>query len=439
MIHGAIDYAGMNGRSVTLSGWARHVGSEGARPVDKFTLAGRDDIAINTTDRDINGTPGCGFRLVLPSVEDLAALWWGGLSLNAEAAGEVLTLRFWDRREETVLEIITLHLVGRLKGKVDLATLQDAQNAKRAREAIRSFLDTTSTTQAQESIIVQRGATSHDSEVTIGRDGFLFLVGGSNNVLSQYTNSEDSPTTKRWLTTIRARQDYCATRGIQFFQMIIPEKQSIMPEFFPTRLETPTKLLTAITHDLKSEPFFIDCWSILRDLIIKRGIHPFRKVDSHLSYFGAEEIIRKFCEKIGLQKDIFCKNFFEQSRSGDLGKKFFQGDMLEHQLAPAEDWEFALDTPELTYIDTPKQGHGDTVMEWRARCPLSPQTLLIFGNSMFERGGAPEGLSWWMSRIFARTRFVWSGNMQEKHIEEFSPGMIICQTVERFCLSVPQK
>jgi len=101
MINGAIEnVTRLRDGSVQLNGWARHVSPDDTRPVEWFTLIGRNDAAISVTEREIGGTPGCGFRLVLPSAEDLAALYWGGLSLQAQAGDEILALRFWERIEE---------------------------------------------------------------------------------------------------------------------------------------------------------------------------------------------------------------------------------------------------------------------------------------------------------------------------------------------------
>ena len=96
----------------------------------------------------------------------------------------------------------------------------------------------------------------------------------------------------RWVALIRARQEYCVARGIRFTQMIIPEKQTTIPEFFPVSMETPTKLFAAISRNLQSESFFVDCAKVLRDLFVTGGLHPFRKVDSH-SPISAP---RRWCE-----------------------------------------------------------------------------------------------------------------------------------------------
>ena len=164
MINGAIDAVSRSADgNVLLSGWARHVSSDAGRPVDGFTLVGGDDAAISVTERDIAGTPGCGFKLLLSSAEELAALRWGGLSLRAWAGDEVRVLAFWDRLKETVSEIIMVHLAESLYGKAEAAArLHSVQQAKRDRDAIRSYLDAVAGTSACENVLVKPGATSHD-------------------------------------------------------------------------------------------------------------------------------------------------------------------------------------------------------------------------------------------------------------------------------------
>ena len=51
----------------------------------------------------------------------------------------------------------------------------------------------------------------------------------------------------------------------------------------------------------------------------------------------------------------------------------------------------------------------------------------------------PGGLSWWFARIFAEFHFVWDPRMDAEYVAAEKPDWVICQTVERFLPSVPER
>ena len=438
MITGAIDYFGLrNDGHIEASGWARHWESDIGRPVERLSLLNAPDIDIIRTDRVMENTAGCGFRFVLPSADALAALYWGGMSLQAEAKGETLVVPIWERIAEKALAIIGQHVIHRLgTGSDMIEQLRNAERANRTRDEIRGFLDIARGA-PEETLLVRRGITSHDYEVALGRGGYLFLLGGSNGVYHQYATPNPGDRAEKWIELIRARKQYCDAQGIRFLQLIVPEKQSVCPEYFPAPLNVPTPIFRDITQNLAAEPYFIDCGHLLREKFLSGGPHPFRKIDSHLSYFGAETVIGEILRSLGVGDMIAAPAFHEQRMTGDLGQKFFNNAVFEDVLVPPGDWHFRREQPTLVHSAHPPGGNIGTVMQWAARSPLVHKKLLVFGNSMFERGGEPMGLSWWCARLFTQTRFVWTAGFDEPAIEDFKPDVIICQTVERFLPTLP--
>jgi hypothetical protein len=307
-------------------------------------------------------------------------------------------------------------------------------------DSVANYLKEISADPSYENILLQIGSTSNDNEVTIGRDGIIFLLGGSNKVIQQYSSPEWQEKASAWITLIQNRQEYFLSKGISFCQMIVPEKQSVIPEYYPGILDVPTPALAEISKHLNGTSFYLDCQKLLRDLFIVGGSIPFRKVDSHLSYFGTECLARGILQhfKIKITGEIFAKKMKEDIALGDLSGKFFQGGIAERMLVPdLAEWEFAQQVPILTFSKYPPTGLGGTILEWEAQSPLSSKKLLVFGNSMFERGGGPLGLSWWVGRIFSKTRFIWDSNVLDEHMQEFKPDAVICQSVERFLTIVP--
>jgi hypothetical protein len=440
LIQGAIDYVvRLDDGRIKLGGWAMCSSGSSHRAADDFVLIGRNEYTVAIVARpDIKEVDCCGFDLIMASAADLAALYWGGITLQARVDDETLNLRFWDRIEDQVLRIIASHLIALMTNDAEAEALQVAIKAGSAKHDAMVHLDEVANDPVYDNILVQVGSTSKDNEVLIGKDGFLFLLGGSNSLSGQYKDKVDHQISASWISTIINRNKYCIEKGVSFCQMVIPEKQSVIPEYFPVALDVPTPLLAEISIKLSDAAFYLDCQKVLRDLFIFDGSQPFRKVDSHLSYFGSECLVREILRHFKVNSDIFPRNLVEDISFGDLGDKLFNGGVVERLLMPdLAEWEFARREPALKMSRIPEDGNSGTVLEWESPHPFSQEKLLVFGNSIFERGGAPLGLSWWVSRIFAKTRFVWSDSLLDDEVREFQPDSIICQTVERFLPTLP--
>lgn len=122
---------------------------------------------------------------------------------------------------------------------------------------------------------------------------------------------------------------------------------------------------------------------------------------------------------------------------GDLGSKFGVGSFVEHALLPPDGWRPGPGEPERVDSWIPPEGHTGTRMTWVSSVPVVDAHVITFGNSFFERGGAPTGLSWWFARLFREFTFVWSPSVDFTLVDDRKPDVVIAQTVERFLPSVP--
>ena len=81
---------------------------------------------------------------------------------------------------------------------------------------------------------------------------------------------------------------------------------------------------------------------------------------------------------------------------------------------------------------------GTTIVWQNPQAPLEMKAV-AFGNSFFERGGSPRGLSWWFKYLFREFHFVWSPRISTGYVVENRPEVVICQTIERFLPNVPHQ
>lgn len=435
-IKGAIDRITVepDGR-VTVAGWAMAEAPDSRVPVDNILLQGVDRAQLHFFARpDIDdGENRYGFGLGLEKHADLFRLFHGESAAFAIHKGGRLRLGFWSELEAQVAALMA----------ADRAEADDRRSADDATLAhLIDRLRPVFPQPARETVTheIEVGFMSYDRAVVVGRDGHLFLLGGSNSVEDLYAMTDPVPLVEGWLRVLRARADRFAAAGMPFVQMLLPEKQSVVYEAFPRAIEVPSPPVQGLLAALADEPWFLDGVAVLRASIEKDGIDPFRKIDTHLSFHGAQALAFALIRKAGGDPGAIERPPLAlQSLSGDLGNKLGIGTLMEKVLWPVTaDWSFAQAPVEtVRAIDPADGGHGGVIREWRCATPLIDQTVLIFGNSFFGRDDDPFALSWWAARSFRRTVFHWSGHVDWAVVEAEKPDLVICQTIERFLRGVP--
>lgn len=289
-------------------------------------------------------------------------------------------------------------------------------------------------------LLAQVGLLSYDQSASVGKKGFLFLEGGSNSVRELYKpTSGDEVKAEKWIDLIKKRHEKAESLGCQFYQMIVPEKQSILTEESPEKLLTITPILEKINYTLSDTSYFIDVFSLFRDMY-SQSIFPYRKVDTHLSFEGAKRLFAFVYEKIyGSELKLSSPILENETISGDLAHRFGWGTLLETADTPSKDWDVCCIKPQLIQQSNPEKKNGVIGIFRQWECPesLSDKSILIFGNSMFERGESPFNLCWWFSRFFRKTTFSWSPTVDWGVVEQERPDFLIAQTVERFLTIVP--
>lgn len=432
-IFGAIDGIALTGNTIAISGWA-FADIDGQRKAVDSLLFNSNELPkvthFNRPDIDQDNT--FGFQVEATSIEMVASIYFNIQPLSARSGISSGQLKFWSKLNNKILAILLREKIekGDEKSIADLAS------------PLVALIDQTPYSEiAPQDLTVQLGMLNIDKSVIVGKEGHLFLYGGTNELKKQYDCKPSQTTVDRWTNLISNRAARSKELGAKYLQVFIPEKQSVSPELFPDSITTPTPLLQIIQNHERSSKHILDAHNVLRTLFTINGLHPFRKTDSHLSFHGALSLANALHQEIS-GKDIAMDQprMFHEYASGDLGKKFGFGNVLEKLNSPDESsWDFAKNKPNIIRRVDPQQGHTGTMRAWKQEKPLLDKTVLVFGNSMFERGINPSGLSWWMSHIFREFIFFWSASMDDKLIALHRPDIVICQTVERFMPSVPSE
>ncbi len=466
-IDGCIEFASASGY---LGGWVR---CEDPEVIADLALVA-DDVVITQArpDRHRDDFGGMfGYWIEMPGRLDLFDLISGRVKLVASVpgAGSSRVIGLLDRvREQAIEDLVQTKLS--LLEETDLDRLMRALKDETADRAVRlgerhvanrrkrdelfRMLDGLQPAAAlpdaarSSPVEVPLGHLSLDGTALVGRQGFLFLVGGTNSVLSQYLTDPDHPTLVEaadgWLERISGRNALCQALGTRYLQLIVPEKLGVLAELLPWTVPAASPLLQRIETATMRAPQLAQAYvsgrSVMNALDLEARCRTFLRTDSHLSYDGIVRTLRAMLDAMGLPAPVQPDAWKQVVSTGDLAERFFGVPLFETIRLPADSFCDAFSAGlELTEAHTPPSGHIGTRFVWKNANAAIPMKVVAFGNSYFERGGDAGGLSWWFARIFAEFHFVWDPRMDADYIAAEKPDWVICQTVERFLPSVPER
>lgn len=110
------------------------------------------------------------------------------------------------------------------------------------------------------------GSVSDDSDVIVGRNGYLFLGDSSNRVKSLYS-IQPGQVPQKWIDLFIYRANRLSVKDIPYVQLIIPEKSTVLHQLCPFSSEGGTPLLKSIT-DLVKKLLFLTFIFVLYILVL---------------------------------------------------------------------------------------------------------------------------------------------------------------------------
>ena len=282
------------------------------------------------------------------------------------------------------------------------------------------------------------------SDVHIGRNGWLFLIGGRNSVVRQYRRSFAWWwRLRRWRRRIEARAARCQRPGILFFQVVAPEKLTLMSDQCAEALVdpalSPAARLARLMASSPAAPNYVDLIGPLRDGLQHEEL--FLRTDTHWNYQGCFLAYRHICRALGVtaRDDLLDRPYEALSRPLDLGVK----------LTPQVTEPFRVYN---TLQDATRRSVNQLVTAFFAsggKTPVTatqavfdnpspradPRRLLIFGDSYSHFD--PFQLTGMFAETFREVHFVWSTSVDWRFVDEIKPDILICELAERFLTRVP--
>ncbi|MDR7037716.1 hypothetical protein J2X36_002467 [Methylobacterium sp. BE186] len=280
--------------------------------------------------------------------------------------------------------------------------------------------------------------------VHVGRDGWLFLTGGSNRALDQYGGGLLRWWhLRRWARLIEARTARAAGLGIRCVHAIVPAKLSVYDNMTRDLAYDPGRASTRLlARRLMGLPGYVDLLTPFR--AARDGPVPlYQRTDTHWTVDGCLLAYREVMRALGAvpPADIGERPRFDLDLVRDLGGKL-PGAPRE----TATHWDLQRHAVR-RYANALVEAHeaagrgdaphtGAHVIYRNAGPGIDPRRLVLFGDSFAHF--APILLTGLLAESFAEVHFVWSAHLDWEYIERVRPDALVVELAERFLARLPK-
>lgn len=284
---------------------------------------------------------------------------------------------------------------------------------------------------------VRRLVRRDQPDVLVGKDGWLFLKAGSNQVLDQHTGRRRMPPhdVGAWHAALAERVAWARERGAAYRALFVPDSQAVYRDKLPDDVAA-----QLIPHDQRPLPAMIA--SLPADV---RGavLYPldelvaasardetFQRGDTHWTEFGSWVVYGALKDSLGdvtvdwISEDRI--DFQAASEWGDLGSKLDPPQMtlcLRATIADAD----------ATLVYDNKVRNNGFLRVYRRTGPSSTGRCIVFADSF------ARNIEKFLVNTFAETVLVHSSRRFDyRFAEAVEPDVALTLGVERFAIEPPQ-
>ena len=289
-------------------------------------------------------------------------------------------------------------------------------------------------------------------DVHVGRDGWLFLTGGSNRVLEQFGwPGFPRRALWQWRTIIEARVRRCARLGATYAHAVAPEKLTVYHDAVdgldcdPQR--APALRLRRWLTGSAGARAHVDLVGPLR---AARWTAPlYRRTDSHWTHEGCVVAYRAILAHLGVapRDDIEPRRVRETMRfSGDLATKLSP---VRVEIAEGCRFESAARRvhtngflAHFEALGRPQDAHLGAHAVFRNDDPRAdPRRLVVFGDSYCQHSSMNPiaTLTPLLADTFAEVHFLWSTGIDWDYLAEHRPHFVLAEIAERFMIDLPPR
>jgi alginate O-acetyltransferase complex protein AlgJ len=284
-------------------------------------------------------------------------------------------------------------------------------------------------------------------EIFEGQDGWLFLAGGTNQILKFFSRDAEEldAVLTSWADLLRARKAKAESLGARYFQVIVPDKLNTYREeadLGQILLKFPAEQLEQRAAELGIGDLIIP----LTDYFRRQKAHyrMFWLTDTHYTIQGCYSAYQMICAhlKIAPKPDLIYRPSAKIEIALDLGGKL--DPVRTEQLAVGR---FGMETErcyanELVTIRERKLVSNDiglhtgSMVSFENGCATAADlNLLVFGDSFFEY--RTHLLTGMFAETVRKFTFVWSTSIDWNVVADIKPDVLLTECAERFMTVVP--
>ncbi len=285
-----------------------------------------------------------------------------------------------------------------------------------------------------------------EQDVHIGREGWLFLVAGSNSVKDLYKDpsSFTDDHAQRWAELLNGREARLSGMGCQYIHLPAPEKLTVMHDYFDGQIEN---LEGSPIHYL-NKFYSASVPSLLNPLVFfgqqKDDYKLYWKTDTHWSFWGCFSAYQLLCCELGVEPNVNLVGYpySEGEVLFDLASKLdepYTETARFYQLAQTAERIGAnvlVDFKERNeLIDEISLHVGSSVVYKNDSSDAIDKKLILFGDSFAEY--RPHLLTGMLAETFSEVHFIWNSSIDFDYVAKVKPDIVVTELAERFMTRVP--
>ena len=282
------------------------------------------------------------------------------------------------------------------------------------------------------------GLVSPDNSVIVGKNGWLFINSGTNNLIEYHTGQKRLPLAKvaQWSELLSQRISWHNAQKIAYQHIFIPNKIAVYGEHYPEALsivgKRPIVQLQEQCDRLFSYPL-----ELFRQY--KHQYRLYEKQDCHWSFWGCYLTYQHLCQQLQISpnNDLINAPIEIINAKGDLGSKLGLTEISLRKNLKLNS-QLIYDNQVIKYCN-----QGSIRVLKNHSVPHGK--IIIFGDSFSnpKHLDAPANIrrTGRLTSLFAETvnevHFVWTPWIDYDYIEREKPDFVLTEMAERFLVRVP--
>jgi alginate O-acetyltransferase complex protein AlgJ len=291
------------------------------------------------------------------------------------------------------------------------------------------------------------------TDVHVGKDGWLFLIAGTNAVGTLYERKArllSDAKLQQWTKLIEARARRLDAMGVQYVHVSVPEKLTIydhklnQPPVVDWRLSPALRL----GEMLQRSPYahvWLDLVGPFRAARNEEELYS--KTDTHWCAAGCFHAYTLICNRIGI---IPVRDLLRTRKSSEQGAYLDLGMKVEPPVADVFKFYDFIQNSRRVYVNPIAQcletmagevgmhvgSHVGSHVRFMNETSLAAnKKILIFGDSCSSQSS--NALTGMLAETAREVEFIWSSNLDWAYIRSTRPDVVIYELAERFLTVVP--